>query len=49
MDVNSAFYVVSHIKYFSVEIIGNCLAKALSAQEENMECFQSAFMNMKVF
>lgn len=49
MDVYSALHVTSHIKYFSFEIIGNCLAKAPSAQEEKIEYFPSAFMKIKVF
>lgn len=48
MDVCSALHVISHIKYFSFEIIGNYLAKAPSAQEENVEYLQSALMKIKV-
>lgn len=43
MDVYSALYVSSYTKHFSFAIIVNCLAKALSPEKENTECFQSSF------
>lgn len=48
MDVCSVLHAISHIKYFSFEIIGNYLAKSPSAQEENVEHLQCAVMKTKV-
>lgn len=48
MDVCSALHAISHIKYFSFEIIGNYLAKSPSAQEENVERLRSAVMKTKL-